>query len=178
MTPTLKGFTREYLASLFSYDPETGLITRLVTRGYQALAGDVIDCLHSAGYFHLSLDGKRLLAHRLAYFLHTGETPQEVDHHDGDKQNNRFRNLRPATSSLNKYNIPLKSNNTSGFKGVHYCKSKRRFTAQINVDGKYIHLGRFKTAEEAARVYDAAAIEAVGEFALTNAKMGLLKECA
>jgi hypothetical protein len=178
MTPTLKGFTREYLASLFSYDPETGLITRLVRRSRNALVGDVIDCLHSAGYFHTQLNGKRLLAHRLAYFLHTGETPQEVDHKDLNRQNNRFENLRGASSSLNKYNIPLKSNNTSGFKGVHYCKSKRRFTAQIQVDGKYIHLGRFKTAEEAARIYDAAAVEAVGEFALTNEKMGLLKECA
>lgn len=178
MVPKLKGFTREYLASLFSYDPETGAITRIVSRGYQALAGGVIDCRHSAGYYHTQVNGKRLLAHRLAYFLHTGETPEEVDHHDGDKQNNKFSNLRPATSSLNKYNIPLKSNNTSGFKGVHYCKSKRRFTAQIQVNGKYVHLGRFKTAEEAARVYDAAAIEAVGEFALTNAKMGLFKEYA
>lgn len=176
MTPTLKGFTREYLASLFSYDPETGLITRLVTRGYQALAGDVIDCLHSAGYFHLSLDGKRLLAHRLAYFLHTGETPQEVDHKDLDRQNNRFENLRAASSSLNKYNIPLKRNNTSGFKGVHYRKDKRKYTAQIHIDGVYARLGSFTTAEEAARAYDKAAVAAVGEFALTNQKMGLLEE--
>jgi hypothetical protein len=178
MTPNLKGFTREYLASLFSYDPETGRITRLVTRGYQALAGDVIDCLHSAGYFHLSLDGKRLLAHRLAYFLHTGQTPQEVDHHDGDKQNNKFSNLRPATSSLNKYNVPRKRTNLSGFKGVGYDRARGKFRAQLQFAGRNINLGRFDTAEDAARAYDKAAVEAVGEFALTNAKMGLLKECA
>jgi hypothetical protein len=174
MTPNLKGYSREFLATLFSYDPHSGWITRLVTRGYQALAGDVIDCLHSAGYYHTQVDGKRLLAHRLAYFLHTGETPEEIDHIDGDRKNNKFENLRAATSSLNKYNIPLKSTNTSGFKGVHFDKRKKKFTAQIMLEGRYVHLGRFEDPKEAARVYDAAAVEGVGEFALTNAKMGLI----
>lgn len=177
MAPTLKGFTREYLASLFSYDPETGDITRIADRGYQAEIGDVIDCLHIAGYFHTQVDGKRLLAHRLAYFLHTGETPQEVDHKDHNRQNNKFENLRAATSSLNKCNAPIRVTNSSGFKGVWHDKTRNRYTAQFQYQGVNRRLGRFKTAEEAARAYDRAAVEAVGEFALTNAKMGLLKEC-
>jgi len=79
MAPTLKGFTREYLASLFSYDPETGLITRLVTRGYNARAGDTAGCVNSDSddYICVKLGGKILRAHRLAYFLHTGEIPKE-----------------------------------------------------------------------------------------------------
>ena len=178
MAPTLKGFTREYLASLFSYDPETGLITRLVTRGYNARAGDTAGCVNSGSddYICVKLGGKILRAHRLAYFLHTGEIPKELDHHDGDKQNNKFTNLRLATRSQNQRNIPRMRNNTSGFKGVCYHRAKGKFQASLKASGRKIHLGLFDTAEAAARAYDMAAVAAAGEFALTNQKMGLLKE--
>ena len=178
MAPTLKGFSREYLASLFSYDPESGLITRLVTQNYLGVAGQTLDSPQNAGYLQVSLKGKRMLAHRLAYFLHTGETPQEIDHVDHDRQNNKFENLRAATSSLNKCNAPMRVTNSSGFKGVWYDKSRNRYTAQFQYQGVNRRLGRFKTAEAAARAYDKAAVETVGEFALTNEKLGLLREYA
>ena len=176
MAPTLKGFTREYLASLFSYDPETGLITRLVTRGYNARAGDTAGYVNSNGYICVKLGDKILSAHRLAYFLHVREIPKELDHHDGDKQNNKFSNLRPATRSQNQRNIPRMRNNTSGFKGVCYHRAKGKFQASLKALGRKIHLGLFDTAEAAARAYDKAAVAAAGEFAVTNAKMGLLGE--
>jgi hypothetical protein len=44
------------------------------------------------------------MVHRIAYFLHTGEQPEEVDHEDGNRANNRASNLRPATSSGNNRN--------------------------------------------------------------------------
>jgi len=177
MAPTLKGFTREYLASLFSYDPETGLITRLITAGPIGRYGRILESPHNAGYTQVAHKGKRMLLHRLAYFLHTGETPQEIDHINHDRKNNRFENLRAATSSLNKCNAPMRVTNSSGFKGVWHDKTRNRYTAQFQYQGVNRRLGRFKTAEEAARAYDRAAVEAVGEFAMTNAKMGLLKEC-
>lgn len=176
MAPTLKGFTREYLASLFSYDLETGVITRLVTRAYNAQAGDTAGCVDSEGYICVKLGGKILRAHRLAYFLHTGEIPNELDHHDGDKQNNKYSNLRPATRSQNQRNIQRMRNNTSGFKGVCYHRAKGKFQASLKASGRKIHLGLFDTAEAAARAYDKAAVAAAGEFAVTNERMGLLKE--
>lgn len=176
MAPTLKGFTREYLASLFSYDTETGLITRLVTRSYNAMAGDIAGFADTGGYICVRLGSKILRAHRLAYFLHTGEIPKELDHHDGDKQNNKLSNLRPATRSQNQRNIPRMRNNTSGFKGVCYHRAKGKFQASLKASGRKIHLGLFDTAEAAARAYDKAAVAAAGEFAVTNAKMGLLEK--
>lgn len=68
-----------------------------------------------------------------------------------------------------------RSDNKVGFKGV--CLTSRggkRFMAQIQVRGRKIHLGEFTDPAEAARAYDAAAIQHHGDFARTNAAMGLL----
>lgn len=44
-----------------------------------------------------------------------------------------------------------------------------RWRAQIRVSGKERHIGYFRTEEEAARAYDAAALQSYGAFAFTNA---------
>lgn len=103
--------------------------------------------------------GKTILMHR-----EVCPTTQEVDHADGDSLNNTRANLRPCTHSQNCANRRRK--NLSGFKGVTRRKSGK-FLAQI-ADPKNRHLGLFVTAVEAARVYDAAAKQAFGEFAVLN----------
>lgn len=56
----------------------------------------------------IGLYGKKYLAHRLAYFYVTGKwPPHQIDHRDGNKANNKWRNIRPATSTENKGNIGL-----------------------------------------------------------------------
>jgi hypothetical protein len=91
-----------------------------------------------------------------------------TDHANADGLDNRRANLRPADHSQNHGNTRLQKNNTSGFKGVSWCKRSRRWRALINRNGRQAYLGVFATAEEAARTYDAAAMAAWGEYARPN----------
>jgi len=91
----------------------------------------------------------------------------DVDHIDGNKLNNRRSNLRVATRSQNSANRGP-TGGTSKFKGVRYCKDKGRYRAEIQADGRYIHLGYFDVEVDAARAYDQAAVTHYGEFAYTN----------
>jgi hypothetical protein len=97
----------------------------------------------------------------------TGRWPYgELDHINGEKADNRFANLREATHSQNCHNIRRRpKTNTTGFKGVTYFARCRTFRAKIHVDGRYLSLGYFATAEEAHAAYCAAATEHFGEFA-------------
>jgi len=102
-------------------------------------------------------------------FMHrliTGYT--RVDHADNDGLNNQRWNLREATAGQNLANARLRSDNTSGYKGVCWAKDKSRWSAQICADGRTRHLGYYATAEDAARAYDAAALAIWGEFAHPN----------
>lgn len=113
------------------------------------------------------IDGrtKMLLMHRLLLDAPTG---LGVDHRDGDGLNNQRANLRLCNEQQNGQNRTLQSNNKSGYKGVSWDKRKRKWTARIKAHGKQPHLGYFDTAKDAARAYDAAALELHGEFARLN----------
>lgn len=80
-----------------------------------------------------------------------------VDHINGDPLDNRKSNLRVCTFKDNMKNKKLYSNNTSGFKGAYYNKRGDNYYSIISVKGKNKHLGVFKTALEAHKVYADAA---------------------
>jgi hypothetical protein len=92
----------------------------------------------------------------------------EVDHINGDKLDNRKCNLRFVTHTQNCVNAGLRKHNKSGYKGVSWEPRATAWRVYIRVNGKQIHLGHFKDVEDAARAYDAAAVEAWGEFAFRN----------
>lgn len=112
--------------------------------------------------------GAEEFMHRLIMGVGPG---QRVDHRDGDGLNNRRSNLRPTTNALNQANR-RRVRSKSGFKGVSQRSGKWR--AYITVASRFVSLGSFATAREAARVYDAAARKYFGEFAATNEDLGLL----
>lgn len=92
-----------------------------------------------------------------------------VDHIDRDGLNNRrSTNLRLAKRWQNGVNSKHRSHNTSGFRGVSAHGQCDRWAATIRAEGRGHHLGLFRTAEEAARAYDVAALRLHGEFARLN----------
>jgi len=91
-----------------------------------------------------------------------------TDHINGDGLNNCRSNLREATHAENMRNSRRRVDSTSGFKGVSWESYTSKWRAFISIDGKRRFLGRFSDPEEAARAFDAAAIEVHGPFARLN----------
>lgn len=104
----------------------------------------------------------KVMLHRLVI-----KTPKGMytDHINGNKLDNRKCNLRICKSFQNAGNSKNRSDNTSGTRGVHFCKQRRKYVAQISIHNKIKNLGRFDTMEEARLVYRTAAINHFGEFA-------------
>lgn len=116
--------------------------------------------------------GKPTRMHRL--ILGVTDPSIVIDHIDCNGLNNRRSNLRLSLSQRhNCANRLMSAKNTSGFKGVSWYPLKGKWHAQIGRGGK-AHIGYFDNSHEAARAYDAAAIERYGEFAKTNVMLGLL----
>jgi hypothetical protein len=99
-----------------------------------------------------------------------------VDHKNGNGLDNCRNNLRVTNKRGNATNITSSKNQKAGgFKGVSFHKKARKWEAhigggEIKADGRRrrIYLGLHATAEQAARVYDAAALKCFGEFAALN----------
>jgi hypothetical protein len=119
----------------------------------------------NTGYLQTEKMGKRFYLHR---FLMEAGKGEQVDHINGDKLDNRRANLRICTRSQNFYNKGRQSNNTSGYKGVTFCKATKKWRAQIWFNKKRLSIGRYKTKEEAALEYNKMANKYHAEFANLN----------
>lgn len=163
--------TREQqkLREQVDYDESTGAFTwRVSGRGRFKRAGAPAGSRASRGYLRLCVEGLgEHYAHRLAWLYVTGEwPPEQIDHINGDRSDNRISNLRACSLQENRRNtigIPTRRK-YSRFKGVTKDKYGR-WCAQITRDGVGIRLGPFDTEEAAASAYREKAKEVHGEFA-------------
>lgn len=161
------------LLNALHYEPLTGTFTWKLRTARRIQVGDVAGSKHSRGYTVVSLYGATYFAHVLAWFYMTGAWPTKtVDHENTIRSDNRFVNLRLATTTENSQNSLPHKDNLSGFKGV--TKNRDKYSAKIRVNGVRKHLGSFTTPELAAAAYDTAANQYFGAFAKTNKSLGLI----
>lgn len=87
----------------------------------------------------------------------------EVDHINRNKLDNRRSNLRICTHAENLANRIKPRNNTSGYKGVVWNKSRSKWLAQITVKKRHIYLGQFDDIEEANEAYNLGFVKYYGK---------------
>lgn len=135
--------TQDALKELYTYNSETGVFTN------RSSGNTASSAVNAKGYKRIAIKGKRYTQHRLAWLYVYGIFPEsQIDHRDRDKGNNAIDNLRDISNQMNHKNMPMQSNNTSGYTGVTFDKKQGKWCSQITVDGKCVHLGSSYTIEE------------------------------
>lgn len=102
-----------------------------------------------------------LYMHRLIM----GDTDLQVDHVNFNKLDNRKENLRLVTSRQQSLHRPTNSNNTTGKKGVSFCKQHSKYEAYIWDNRRKVSLGHFIDLATAYEARVKAEHELYGEFA-------------
>lgn len=153
-TTSFNGLSLEKLRLLFKYDPNTGVITKLpadLPVGYDS----------GRGYLRTSINNKKLLLHRLAWFLTFGKFPNaDLDHINGDRKDNRLVNLREATRAEN-------LQNQTKAKGFYWFSPVKKWKVSIKKNYKEHHIGYFDTELDARAAYMRAKKE-LHPFSFTN----------
>ena len=134
------------------YNKDTGVFHWLIDKNSNKSCVKVSGTLTVRGYITITFNSKKYLAHRLAWFYHTGDTSfGTLDHIDGNKTNNKISNLRLVTQRENCQNY--KSHRDGRLVGSTYVIKKRKWRSQIRVNGIKQFLGYFDTEFEAHEAY-------------------------
>lgn len=148
MTTEWNEAPEKVVRQLFSYDPESGRLywrPRKIHRSWDARwsGKEALSYRDNQGYLSGTLFGKKYRAHRVAWLHYYGEWPEQVDHINGDRGDNRISNLRSVKSQDNCKNYGIPKDNKTGVLGVRKEPRTGKWTAQIRSDNKYKHLGTF-----------------------------------
>lgn len=136
---------KDTLNELFRYE-DGKLFWKQKTKNHLP-AGTEAGNTEQNGYTRICINGKYYRRHRLIYVMHNGHIPNrlQIDHIDRNKSNDRIENLRAVTQQQNMFN--------KNVKGYTFCNTRKKFKAQIKVNGKLNHLGYYKKEDDARRAY-------------------------
>jgi hypothetical protein len=116
-------------------------------------------------YTTVGINGRRYYAHKIIFIMIHGYCLKTITFIDGNVRNCKIENLKEVTKSQLIAKSSLRIDNTSGYKGVSWMPSKRKWQVNLTKDGKQMCLGRFDNIETAHKAYCEAANRYHGEFA-------------
>lgn len=146
------------------YDANTGVFSARCKRN-KIKPGDILGYKRPDGYVQFRVNGIRKLAHQWAYLYTYGYIPEELDHINLDKSDNRISNLRPITRSLNMHNTNKPVTNTSGYKGIWLDKRVNKWVAELWLNREKIYIGNYDSPDIAYAAYCNVAKQYLKEYA-------------
>jgi hypothetical protein len=154
--------SKEKLHALFEYR-DGKLYWRELAPGRRRslLAGSV----GTNRYVNVFVERKQIYAHRIIYMMFTGDSPETIDHINGDRSDNRIENLRACSQSDNNKNMSKSSRNKSGVKNVSWYMPYKKWRVALRVDGKQRCIGYYEDIEAASLAAKEARDRYRGEFA-------------
>lgn len=159
--------TQAELKSYLHYNPETGIFTWAKRTSKSVCIGEIAGNTSFYGYIEIRLLGKLYKAHRLAWLYVYGKLPSgDIDHINRIRNDNRIENIRDIPHSLNIINQKLKTNNTSGIRGVSWDKSRNKWEVKLYINGKSKSLGRFDSLIDAKNKHTSVFNELYGHICL------------
>ena len=104
-------------------------------------------CVTNAGYAYVKNKRDYGLLHHI--IMGKPNRGMVVDHINRNTLDNRRSNLRTVTHAENLRNTGIISNNTTGYKGICFCKKEKKFKPKISVNLKTINRGSYIKIEDA-----------------------------
>lgn len=158
----------ETLQKYLTYHPLTGVLSWNAGLKYaqQRAAGKAAGTMSKGGYLRTSIERRMYANNRIAWKMHHGVDPSGVvDHENGNKLDNRIENLRDTSQGKNTWNQTIRSDNTTGFKGVVFSKRGGFYHYNLRVNGVRLTRVPFETPEACNDAVMKLREELHGEFA-------------
>jgi len=134
----------------FHYEPDTGELYWKIIIAINKASAEAVHRTGS-GYVRVFVIGKEYLVHRLGWFLHHGVWPKEqLDHINHIRHDNHLENLREATHRQNNQNKKIFNKGVTPYRGAKV----NSWRAQVQVSGQKMHLGSYRTRDEAEKAYE------------------------
>jgi hypothetical protein len=145
--------TQDELKEILFYCPITGVFYwKKVKKASRQKIGSIAGHTSKAtNYTSITINGKFNAAHRLAFVYMIGAYPAEcVDHINGDRSDNRWKNLRDVKRSTNDLNRSKYKTNKSGVSGVY--ANNESWMVRIGYKTERFYFGMYTTLDEAIKV--------------------------
>jgi hypothetical protein len=156
----------EEVAKILDYNPKTGKFFRRVNTSPNGRIGDVKGYTTKRKYRKTSVGGIQFYDHQLAWLLFYLKWPEkQIDHINGNKQDNRILNLREVTVSQNALNRSHQANSKTKHKCINWKTDRKKYRVKIGISGKCHHIGYFKNIDDAIKARNKAIKKLHGKFA-------------